>query len=436
MKLPLAITFAIIAAAALLGWRNHRELDRLTRTYQQVRQQADSLGPGDSPSRSSPRRTRSHQPRQLDSAVLAKDLIAFTNELEARPDLPDLPSLDDREQRMLDWQRRLLALDSAAIESLIAEIQTAAGLKEDTRQDLLFLAFQAFAESHPQAALETIATFPDLLKNPDARANVASAALVRGMATGPAASIAWYRDHRDLFPGQAGTAVTERLLLGTSRINPKVAFQLIGDLGLQDPENAVRTLANSARTSAQRDATLAAFRDYIATIQEPEQRKALTWDGIHVMISSTLLNGVESGTQAIGHGRFTPEEIEAYAERVSFIMAPGEDPKWIDWLAEEIPNENVTTRVIPRLFGEWTQKDYQAAGDWLASAPEGPMKTAAAAVYAGSMAAHHPATAARWALTLPPGETRDRLLPQIHQSWAGTDPEAARAFAETAGINR
>lgn len=40
-----------------------------------------------------------------------------------------------------------------------------------------------------------------------------------------------------------------------------------------------------------------------------------------------------------------------------------------------------------------------------------------------------PAAAASWAVTLPPGSNRDECLEEIFVSWAGTDPDAAIAFA-------
>lgn len=433
MKLSLSITLAIIAAAAIAGWRNHGELVRLTHTYGQVSQQARALGiqPG---SGTPSHRTRSNLPRHRNDGSLAADLIAFAEELETLPEPTDSALLDEREQRMLDWQRRLSALNPAAMKSLIHEINMAGGMKDESKQDLLFLVLQTFADSHPMAALEVVAGSPDLLKNPEARASVGSIALIKGMETDPAASTAWLKSHRDLFPGDLGRRVTERFMRGTSLINPKAAFLLISELEVQDTGYAIAMITNPARTSAQRDATLAAFRQYLTTIQDPAQREALAWEGVSTMISTALFDGVESAIQQIGNGRFTPEEIESYAGRVSFNFREGDAPKWIDWLLENVPTERMSSEIIPRIFADWTSVDYQAAGKWLNNAPEGPAKTGAISNYANSLAEQHPEIAARWALTMIPGENRDQLLPRIYQSWLKTDPSAAASFAEQNGI--
>ena len=125
MKPSAAITIAIIAVAALAGWRNHGQLASVNLTYQQLRQQARALGIEESSTRNPTPRTRSRQPRQLDSGPLAVDLIAFSKELETVPESSDSQSFDEREQRILDWQRRLSALNPVAMKILIAEVHTA-----------------------------------------------------------------------------------------------------------------------------------------------------------------------------------------------------------------------------------------------------------------------------------------------------------------------
>lgn len=432
MKFTLAITLAILVGAAIIGWRNHDKLDIATRAYEEIRQQARARGI--TADAANPQRVRSHPSRQLNVRSLATDLIAFAKELNSLPEPTDASSANEREQRMLDWQRRLLALDPAAMKSLIEEINAAGGVEEDSRQDLLFLVLQTLAESHPQAALEILADFPDLLKDPDARGNAAIIALLHGMETDPAAAMAWCENHRDLFPGQTGVSVTSRLLRGIALANPKLAFQLIGELEITDERYVPGMAINRVLDSTQRKNTLAAFREYLTTVQDPARREAIAFEGVSTMITDAFLDGFDKGILAVGNGGFTPEEIETYAGRFSFRT--DESGKWIDWLVTNLPTDNVISKVVPKFVSDWAGADYQAAGEWLAATPDGPAKTAATATYASTLAPYHPATAAQWALTLPPGEARDRILPQIYQSWSKTDPSAATAFAKQNGIAR
>ncbi len=431
MKIPLIITLAILAISAAAGWRNQRELAAANRDYEQLSRQARSAGIATDGAR----RARPHRSQALDFKSLAAGLIGFAKELERQPEPPDTKSSDDRELRMLDWQRRLLALDPAAMKAIIEEINATGDMREETRQDLLSLVLQTLAESHPQAALENLSDSPDLLKNPQARADVASIALVHGMETSPAETTAWYKAHRDLFPGEAGAEVTRRMLQGTSLIEPKLAFGLIGELEIADVEHAVGAICWIAHTPARRGAALAAFREYLKILPDSANRETIVFEGNRTLIRDSFYDGFENATRWIGSAGFSQQELETFASRLFFI--PPEDAgKYLDWLIRTIPTEMTATRTVPEQFIGWVQADYQAAGEWLSSTADGPAKTAATATYASALASNHPATAAQWALTLPSGEARDRLLPQIYQSWSKTDPAAAAAFAERNGINK
>lgn len=255
-----------------------------------------------------------------------------------------------------------------------------------------------------------------------------------GMKSDPAVTIAWYKSHRDLFPGDSGMMINEHLLRGTSLINPKLAFALIGELEMSDQGYAVAMITNPGRTLVQQDAALSAAREYIATVQDPAQKASLTFTATSSIIVMALRGDMDEAFRWIDDGRFTPAEIEEVAGRSFPNFTSEQHAKWFDWIVEKHSSELVTTRIIPDHFFQWVQMDYQAAGDWLTAAPEGPARTAAAGTYAYSLADHFPETAAKWPITLPPGEQRDRLLPQIYQNWLKTDPAAAATFARQNGI--
>jgi hypothetical protein len=82
----------------------------------------------------------------------------------------------------------------------------------------------------------------------------------------------------------------------------------------------------------------------------------------------------------------------------------------------------------------WTRNDYQSAGQWLTTAPDGLVKNAAIRSYAETVSPYDPETAAQWALTLPPGNERERTLRRIHQNWPADDSAAKEAFARKHGI--
>ena len=118
------------------------------------------------------------------------------------------------------------------------------------------------------------------------------------------------------------------------------------------------------------------------------------------------------------------------------LNSSGETGQWVEWLGNSLPPGKSDAR-IQTLVSDWTKRDYQAAGEWLATTPDGPAKNTAIRSYAETISRHQPATAAQWAMKLPPGQDRDTTLKTIYQNWPKTDPaaiEAAAAFARQHGI--
>ncbi|RYD36817.1 MAG: hypothetical protein EOP87_04760 [Verrucomicrobiaceae bacterium] len=434
MKASIAITLAILTAASLMGWRNQTELARATHALENARQQARDVRLGGEPSDNTTRRTRPQRSLRTDSTTLAKDLIALARELETASGASDSSLSDEREERMNAHQRRLLALDPEEMNHLIGELRDAPDLRDESKQEILLLVFQSFTESHPHAALEAISGSPDLLTNGEARASAITSALVLGMENDFAASTAWFRNNRGLLPGDLEGRVAARVMPRAALIDPEAAFKLIGNFGSLDPEYAIRLVTGPAKTIDQRDATLAAFRDYLTTVEDPALREKLHKEGTFSMIGNSLGEGVDGAIEKLGGDRFTPEELGAYASMSGFNHNRHDTAKWLAWLQQNVPAETMSSRIIPRQIDNWTHSDYRAVGEWLEGTEDGPVKTAAAATYAGTIARNYPSSAARWALTLPPGDTRDRLLPAIYKSWLEKDPAAAAVFADQNGI--
>ena len=55
-------------------------------------------------------------------------------------------------------------------------------------------------------------------------------------------------------------------------------------------------------------------------------------------------------------------------------------------------------------------------------------------INAATVAEYEPATAVQWALTLPPGETRQQTLESIYHNWPPSDARGAAEFAAKHGV--
>lgn len=117
-------------------------------------------------------------------------------------------------------------------------------------------------------------------------------------------------------------------------------------------------------------------------------------------------------------------------------MKSEETGQWVEWVGQTLPAGQADPN-IKNMVRQWTQDDYQAAGSWLATSPEGPAKNTAVRSYAETVSDYDPETAAQWAMTLPPGKDRETTLKAIYDNWPKKDPTAeaaAAAFAKEHGI--
>jgi hypothetical protein len=131
---------------------------------------------------------------------------------------------------------------------------------------------------------------------------------------------------------------------------------------------------------------------------------------------------------------FTQPELEGLAGGLNHAVAEsGEPGPWIDWIGRTLPSDKAESGIQEAVVS-WTRNDYQAAGKWLASTPEGPAKNTAVRSYAETLSHYQPANAAQWAMCLRPGPDRDATLKMIYQNWPIEEPAAAAAFAKEHGI--
>lgn len=300
------------------------------------------------------------------------------------------------------------------------------------------ISLMALADRHPQAALAFLGESEDLLPQAPMRKHCAASALSGWAKNDPMAASKWFKEnsekHSDFFDDQAKTA----LLSGAAAQDPKLAFQLIGDLKFKDENNEVSTILNAAKTPEERTASVNALREYAATLENSEARndalKALSSLGDNV-----AQDGFKNAVEWMNAAKLSPSELQSFSRGISYQSVPSSDAgQWAEWLGQNLPEQDASRR-IARFVDDWTQKDYVAAGKWLTATPEGSAKQAAVQGYIQAVAAYEPETAGQWAMTLPAGKDRETAFKDIYQKWPKSDPAAkaaAEAFADQHGIPR
>lgn len=440
MRISLVVAAIILAAGASLGWYDHQQIVVARELQGKLVAEAALLGiPVDPLHPGGPLRSmkRGRDTREPDAKLVAAEFIAFAREIEAYQESGASHPDAAMQQRMMEFMERMLSLDSEQLKILIAEVRTDTGLKNETRQGLLSFSIMTLATDHPQAALALFTEASDLFKDGGMGGHVISSALARWAKDEPMAALKWVRENAEKFPDLVTDNARRGLLSGAAVQDPRLAFKLIGELGIKDTINAISGIADAAKGPEERSATLAALREHLATLTDEAARKEATTRAAQMLASGVARDGFESASKWLATANLTPDEIAGFASGLnSFSTQSGDTGQWIEWIGAALPAERLDDS-IRDLVNNWTRNDYQAAGKWLSNTPEGPARNIAIRHYAETVSRYEPEVAAQWALTLPAGNARDDTLKQIYQNWPKNDPfasEAAAAFAQQHGI--
>ncbi|HEY1121423.1 MAG TPA: hypothetical protein VGE67_07465 [Haloferula sp.] len=435
MKLSIALSVLILAIGALLGLQDRRRLEAVRESHDKLVAEAarsgitvDSANPEDGV-RVTKREREDKEAEAKDAAV---KFIAFAKEMEEIEKKGGAPD-ESVQRRVMDFLDRIMSLDAAQLKILIAEVREAKDIKEQTRQGLIGFCVMTLASDHPQAALtlliESATDSSGVLKMDGMEKQAMSTSLAKWAKDDPMAALEWVRKNGEKMPALVDDNAKRGMISGVAAQDPKLAFKLIGELGLKDGDRSIDSIVDAARTPAERTATLAALRDHLATLPEGDARDRASVGAIRSFFQNAVRDGFDAGTRWIENAGFTPDELGRIGDSGIQHSIKGSDTgKWVEWMGKTLP-EGKADNGIRNMVSNWTESDYQAAGKWLASAPEGRAKELSVRSYAETVSSYEPESAVQWADTLPPGKGKEDTLKRIYQNWP-KDNEASKAAAE------
>ncbi|MBK1883513.1 hypothetical protein JIN85_13885 [Luteolibacter pohnpeiensis] len=417
MKFQITLSCLIIAIAAVPGWMNHRHLNSLRDSLFQLQAKAKAAGitidASGSPitTRSSERKQRTESP---DVGQLADELIDFARALQATNRDTDHIA---NQQAILDWQLKLSHLDTETLKQLLAEIQQTTKPDDPIQGELLSIIYQTIAENDPHAALDV---FSENITQVSARD--LTTALLGEMKHNRAGGIDWLVNHRDSLSDGTDNNLIDGLLRGALTIDSKLGFELIDQLDL-DPSRWLGIVISPARSAEQRTTMLAAFREYAASIDDPDRLSVVNEEGYNALLSNSFIHdGVGDSIQWIEASNLPLEQLEDYAARTFFSCTPKDEMKWIDWIGSNIQADSILTEAIPNRVTILTSRDPAAAGAWIEAMPSGKVKEIATTCYVTAVSGYQPLEAYAWLKKLPADDNRAALLEQIHQNWPADQP--------------
>ncbi|MEO5914166.1 MAG: hypothetical protein ABIS50_08035 [Luteolibacter sp.] len=436
MKISIALSLLILAIGATLGWQDHQRLETVRESHAKLVAEAAKSGiVVDSTHPEEGVRVTKHEreDKEKDAKKAAAEFIAFAKEMEAMQKKGGPPD-EATQKKIMDFMDRMMSLDAGQLKILIAEVRANKDLKDETRQGLIGFSIMTLANDHPQAALALLTESSDVFDENGMSKHVISSSLAKWAKDDPMAALDWVRKNGEKFPDIVNDDAKRGMISGAAANDPKLAFQLIGELGLKDGDSAIRSIVDAAKSPEERTATLAALREHLATLPEGEMRDQAANSAIRSLAQNAAKEGFEAGSKWIENAGFTPEQLAGVADGgFSYNVKSDDTGKWVEWMGGNLP-EGKSDSGIRNMVRNWTQNDYQAAGKWLSSTPDGPAKNVSIRTYAETVSKYEPETAAQWAMTLPPGKDRDQTLKNIYQNWPKDDAAAKEAFSKLRGI--
>lgn len=440
MKASLTITALILAVAGVIGWQNHVKLEDAQTVRARLAEEARSLGlEADEllKNGASPRRMKSQRGTNGDKEAHAKDyakrLADFANEMEALEKQGEQPG-PEMQKRIFAIIDEMLKLDTAQLKILVAELKAAPGLDEEMRRGIIGFAIMTLADRQPSAALTLYVESSDSLSGRGGPGDhLVSTALAKWAEDDPVAAMEWYRTNSKEHPDAVSSKAKMGIISGAARQDPRLAFKLIGELGLNSDMEAGQAIVRQAKTPAEKTAVLAAFREHLKGVTDAEANAALRKSTMEGLAGKIVEEGYDASASWLGSASLSPEESQAMAKGLRSWQTKGDTGKWIDWMADKLPADDFKQKV-GEMMGDWTNRDYKAAGEWINAAKDGPAREAAARTYAITVAPYEPESAAQWAETLPSGKDRDEAFKSIHEEWKKKDEAAAAEFARKNGI--
>lgn len=432
MKKSVLLALLILALGAAARLFQQQQLSVLQENYRKLTAEAGPLGvTGDS---SEPRLTK-HQREQRDNQALAmaSEWMALIKEREAREKSGERPD-EALAQRSKTFMDRLARLDVSQLKKIIAEVRGNPQISAEGRRKIIASSLERIADANPGTALAVFLECSDLLGKCEDGKDLMTSALSGLAKTNPQAAAEWIARNSAIYAATADDDTHREVIDSIAGTDPKLAFKLIGSLHLEDPTDAIQAIiATGEDNPEKRDSILAALRDHLATLSNEEDRDQLRGEAFEAFAQNLGEEDMDSVSRWIANSKLTPEERAHFAAGLSYSATKENTGRWIEWMSANVPADRLA-EPVKDLVGDWTQQDYQAAGKWLATAPESSAKHTAVLAYAAAVAEYEPQVAGQWAMTLPPGPVRDETLKVIYQNWPGSDPVGAAAFAREHGM--
>ena len=424
---------AVIGLAGFVG-RNHFKLEALREKRDRIATRAAQF---EIPTGSASFQKRLRPDRSSQARLAAAKLIQDYKKQETGKNLgasaerPD----DTSESPALGFME---SLGARQIRMVIEEILRDSTLSALDRRRLIGKSVFRLVESDPGGALALFKESSVYLADTRWGRETVRLSLGNLAKENPQKAFEWARANSDEFSAMIDSA-KESMIVNAAPVDLRLAFAMIREFGpAGDSGDLEASVLRCADTPELRTKAFLAVREHFAAMGEKvtpfdEARWRTKLNVSEFFAAAMARDGFEAGSKWLVAANPTPEErlgilyeIDSKLERVG---KTGETVRWLEFIEETLPAKQGEACIFG-MIRYWARNDFKAAEQWIDARPEGPIRNAAIRGFAETLAGSEPATAAQWALTLPPGKDRDETLKNIHLYWPEDDSAAREAFAK------
>ncbi len=432
MKIPIYITVIILVAAAGAAWYQQSQIADIRADQARLVAKAAERGIAFDPKRPS-KRDRERYNRIVEVRQTTSDVVDF----HAKYTISNLiPGSEEEQDAYKEWKeitKPFASYDASQVKMAISTLLDSNRIAEDRRNGVIYTLIMHLKERDPQSALEMLVAKPEIFSDVHHRESTITDTFSILARKDLNRMIDWLKVNETKMPTDVSESCKLSVISIAAQSDPRRAFDLIRELEVKTPDSAITDIAYSTKGAGPRAAALGVIREYLTTISNDFERRQMRHQSIGTLINMAAAEGLEKGTRWIADAGLSAEELESLPQSFEIPDRSTESGKWIEWFAETA-HGGETEKRIRYLVSKWTTQDHRAAGEWLATAPESPAKAISIQAYAVAVSKYEPETAAKWAMTLPPGNERNNTLKSIHQNWSKDDIEGAAAFAKEHGI--
>jgi hypothetical protein len=405
LKFSLVLCGILLTVTLGLAWHNHRSMAIAEARHAKLASAARLAGISvdDSALTSTRQKTKRDRPVH---AVDVNQLISFIRTFMKLQEASEVST--EEQASFVRSMEEICLMSLEQLEFAIGDIRATPGLTDEERSQIILQLVGISAQEHPEYLLQSLATVPEVQENLlKEKEDLIPMAFQPWLRKDPAAAAGWAKKNLDSLSAYNRLSVIRE----NAKQDPILALKLIEELQLEDPFAGYGAILGRSQPEAGEQA-LAAARQSLATLPDEKSKTAAETELFYDLASKLAKEKYEAGRKWIEAVKLSPTEVEIVGMDMAKSTKLENTSQWIEWIGSQLPPEQASAPVAA-MMRNWTSNDYQAAGNWLSTTPDGPTKNAAIRAYAETVAKADPEVAKQWALTLPPGPEREDTLKSI-----------------------